>query len=89
MSTLVEFTVYEANEPFIVKYSLSLPSKNGVAETVKARTTSSVRWEKHKERILIQISDPHNQKEKMSLENDLTEVISAGLIASRSCCRIM
>ena len=30
---------------------------------------------------LIQISDPHNQKEKMSLAIDLAEVISAGLLS--------
>ena len=75
MSTLVESIVYEAIEPFTIEYSLSLPSENGVAETVKERTTSLVRWEKHKERILIQISDPHNQKENMSLAIDLAEVI--------------
>ena len=75
MSTLVESIVYEATEPFTIEYSLSLPSENGVAEMVKVRTISLVSWEKHKERILIQISDPHNQKENMSLATDLAEVI--------------
>ena len=49
VSTLIESTVYEATETFTIEYSLSLPSENGVAETVKERTTSVVRWEKHKE----------------------------------------
>ena len=75
MSTLIEFTIYKATKPFIVEYSLSLLSKNCVAKTVNERTTNLVRWEKHKEQILIQISDPHNQKEKMSLATDLAEVI--------------
>jgi hypothetical protein len=81
VSTLVESTVYEVAEPFTIEYPLSLPAENGVAEAVKARTTSMVRWEKYKERILIHMSDTHNQKENMSLATDLAEVISAGLLS--------
>ena len=43
VSTLVQSTVYEATEPFTIEYSLSLPSENGVAETVKERKTNLVR----------------------------------------------
>lgn len=82
VSTLVESTVYEVAEPFTIEYSLSLPAGNGVAETVKARTTSLVRWEKNKGRILIHVSDTHNRKENMSLATDLAEVISAGLLSN-------
>jgi hypothetical protein len=48
---------------------------------VEERKTSLVRWERQKQRILIQSSDPHNLKAKMSLETDFAEVISVGLLS--------
>ncbi|GLJ45914.1 hypothetical protein SUGI_0966750 [Cryptomeria japonica] len=79
--TLLESLACEAAKPFTVMYTLTIITEDGETEHITVAAQSCVRWEKDSKRILIQKSDPHNQKEKWCLATEFAEVISKGLLS--------
>ncbi|GLJ45924.1 hypothetical protein SUGI_0966880 [Cryptomeria japonica] len=77
---LLESSAYEAAKPLAVMYTLTIITEDSEIEHIKVAAHSPVRWEKDRKRILIQKSDPHNQKSKMSLATRFAEVVSNGLL---------
>ncbi|GLJ45856.1 hypothetical protein SUGI_0965420 [Cryptomeria japonica] len=81
VKTLLESSAYEIAEPMAFSYTLTLRTGDGNTENIVATAPSFVRWEKHNNRFLIQASERHNPKVRLSLATEFAEVVSKVLLS--------